>query len=237
MKNLFFSLLLLLSSYNVVAFQDKSKEEISEINTKIQQLLNGAEISVNVLNFEEALSQLNQALDLAKKINDQKSIALSSSVLGQLFYIRHDYDRSITEFQRAVSIQREINDEPGLAYSYLNYAKVLNANGDPNRAFKYLNLAEDFYKKTNDEEYQGIVHLNRAIIYLNTDKNDEVIENAMAELNNAEIYLTPSTNLYERSRLHYFKSRAYTAVKDYTKGEEEAFEALRLAKENNFTAV
>lgn len=237
MKNLIFSLVLLLSSYNLLAFQDKSQEEITEINTKIQQLLTAAEISVNVLNFEEALSQLNTALELAKQINDQKSIALSSSVLGQLFYIRHDYERSITEFQRAVSIQREINDEPGLAYSYLNYAKVLNAKGDPTRAFKYLNLAEDYYTKVNDEEYMGIVHLNRAIIYLNTEKNKEVIDNAMAELNNAEVYLKTSNNLYERSRLHYFKSRAFISKKDFDSSEEEAFKSLQLAKEHNFGSM
>ena len=237
MKNIFFSLVLLLSSYNLLAFQEKSPEEIAEINTKIQQLLNAAEISVNVLNFEEALSQLNSALELAKQINDQKSIALSSSVLGQLFYIRHDYDRSITEFQRAIAIQREINDEPGLAYSYLNYAKVFNANGDPGRAFKYLNLAEDFYSKVNDEEYLGIVHLNRAITYLNGEKNEEVIEKAMAELNNAEIYLNTSHNLYERSRLHYFKSRAFISTKEFNKGEKEALESLQLAKDNNFGSM
>ncbi len=237
MKNLFFSLILLLSSYHLVAFQEKSKEEITEINTKIQQLLNAAEISVNVLNFEEALDQLNKALNLAKQINDQKSIALSSGILGQLFYIRHDYDRAITEFQRAIAIQRDINDEPGLAYSYLNYAKVLNAKGDSERALKYLNLAEDFYKKVNDDEYLGIVHLNRAIIYLNTENSSELMEKAMAELNNAAIYLNKSNNLYERSRLHYFKSRAYTVTQNYNKAEEEAFAAMQLAKENNFGSM
>src|SRR5690606_7996294 len=153
MKNLIFSLVLLLSSLNVAAFQEKTKEEIAEINTKIQQLLNGAEISVNVLNFDEALLQLNKALDLSKQINDQQSIALSSGVLGQLFYTRHDYDRALTEFQRAIAIQREIKDEAGLAYSYLNYAKVFNAKGESQRALKYLNLAEDFYTRAEDEEY------------------------------------------------------------------------------------
>ncbi len=237
MKNLLFTILLLLSSYSLVAFQEKSEEEISEINTKIQQLLNSAEISVNVLNFEEALSQLNKALELAKQINDQKSIALSSSVLGQLFYIRHDYDRSVTEFQRAIAIQREINDEPGLAYSYLNYAKVFNAMGQTDRALNYLNLAEDFYRKINDEEYLGIVHLNRAIIHLNSDKYPEMVNKAMAELNNAEVYLNNSNNLYERSRLHYFKSRAYNARMDYNLGEEEALKSLNLASENNFGSM
>jgi tetratricopeptide (TPR) repeat protein len=113
MKKLFFSLTLLFSCYLGAAFQDKSQEEIAEINKEIQHLLNEAEISVNVLEFEKALAQLNQSLELAKQINDQKYIALSSSILAQLYYIRHDMDRAATELQRAISIQREINDNAG----------------------------------------------------------------------------------------------------------------------------
>lgn len=221
----------------MAAFQEKTKEEISEINTKIQQLLNGAEISVNVLNFDEALSQLNKALDLAKQINDQQSIALSSGVLGQLFYTRHDYDRALTELQRAISIQREIKDEAGLAYSYLNYAKVFNAKGEIEKALQYLNLAEDFYSKADDEEFKGIIHLNRAIIHLNSGRDSEVTERALGELSNAEVYLSKANNLYERSRLHYFKSRAHLLKKDYSRAEEEAFKSLLIAKNNSFGSM
>lgn len=221
----------------MVGFQEKTKEEIAEINTKIQQLLNGAEIAVNVLNFDEALSQLNKALELSKQINDQQSIALSSGVLGQLFYTRHDYDRALTEFQRAIAIQREINDEPGLAYSYLNYAKVFNAKGETTRALNYLKLAEEFYRKTEQDEYIGIVHLNRAIIYLNTERNAEVIDRALGELNNAEQYLNKTNNLYERSRLHYFKSRAYVAKDEYDLAEREALKSLEIAQDHGFGSM
>ena len=221
----------------MVGFQEKTKEEIAEINTKIQQLLNGAEIAVNVLNFDEALSQLNKALELSKQINDQQSIALSSGVLGQLFYTRHDYDRALTEFQRAIAIQREINDEPGLAYSYLNYAKVFNAKGETTRALNYLKLAEEFYRKTEQDEYIGIVHLNRAIIHLNTERNAEVIERALGELNNAEQYLNKTNNLYERSRLHYFKSRAYVAKDEYDLAEREALKSLEIAQDHGFGSM
>src|SRR5690606_18476283 len=237
MKNIFFSLVFLLGTLNMVSFQEKTKEEIAEINTKIQQLLNGAEIAVNVLNFDEALSQLNKALELSKQINDQQSIALSSGVLGQLFYTRHDYDRALTEFQRAIAIQREINDEPGLAYSYLNYAKVFNAKGETTRALNYLKLAEEFYRKTEQDEYIGIVHLNRAIIYLNTERNAEVIDRALGELNNAEQYLNKTNNLYERSRLHYFKSRAYVAKDEYDLAEREALKSLEIAQDHGFGSM
>lgn len=237
MKHLLYLLIFLISCYPAAAFQEKSQEEIVDINSNIQRLINEAEISVNVLNFEKALAQLNQALELSKQINDQKYIAMSSSVLSQLFYIRHDYDRAITELQRAIAIQREIDDEPGLAFSYLNYSKIFNSLNDFDRAFKYLTLAENYYSKENDQELLGIVHINRASIYLNAGDTPENYDKALAELNKAEVYLQESTNFYEKSRLHYYKSRAYLYKDDSEQAEDEALKSLALARANNFGSM
>lgn len=234
MKNLFFSLVFLFSCFTSVAFQEKSQEEISDINDSIQLLLNEAEISVNVLDFEKALNQLNQALELAKQINDQKYIALSSSILAQLYYIRHDNERAITELQRAIAIQREIDDSAGLAYSYLNYAKVFNALDDYDRAFKYLNLAEDFYAEQENPEYLGIVNLNRGITTINAGGN---LDTALAQLKKAEEDLGSSDNAYEKSRLHYYKSRALLSRGDFEEGEKEAQKSLAISEEYNFGSM
>lgn len=237
MKNLFFSFIFLFSCYTSVAFQEKSQEEISEINKNIQHLLNEAEISVNVLDFEKALNQLNQALELSKQINDQKYIALSSSVLAQLFYIRHDFDRAMTELQRAIAIQREMDDLAGLAYSYLNYAKIFNAIGEYDRASKYLDLAEDFYSRENNTEYLGIVDLNRAIVILNESDSSRNLELALASLSSAENYLKNTNNKYELSRLHFYLARAYFFKGEHGIAEEEALQSLEIAREFGYGSM
>ena len=236
MKNIILTFLLLFCCYTSVA-QQKSDEEFSEINSNIENLLNEAEISINVQDFEKALIQLNNALELSKQINDQKSIALSSSILSKLFYIRHDYNQATTELQRAISIQREINDESGLAYSYLNFAKIFNIKNDFERANKYLNLAEDYYTKENNTEYLGLVNLNRGIITLNSANSDKNSKQAISQLNKAEIYLSKSTNLYETSRLHYYKGRAYLKLNRLEEAEAEAHKTLKIANTNDFSGM
>ncbi|HZJ35926.1 MAG TPA: hybrid sensor histidine kinase/response regulator, partial [Gillisia sp.] len=233
MKNIILTFLLLFCCYTSVA-QQRSNEEISGINSNIQNLLNEAEISINVLNFEKALIQLKNALELSKQINDQKYIALSSSILSKLYYIRHDQDQAITELQRAISIQREINDEAGLAYSYLNFAKIFNVKRDYERANKYLNLAEKYYTKENNTEYLGLVNLNRGIITLNSDNSSKNRNLAISQLNKAEIYLGESNNLYETSRLHYYKGRAYLTLKRLEEAEAESLKSLKIANTNDF---
>jgi len=237
MKNFFYAILFLFYCSSVVGFQQESKIDTIKANTQIRKLLADAEASVNVLNFEKALNDLNSALALSKQINDQKYIALSSSILAELFYIRHDMDRASTEIMRAISIQREINDDEGLAYSYITYSKILNNNNDPAQAFKYLNLAETYYSKNEDNENLGLVNLNRGIIKIIQNKSTESQNEALTDLRNAEIYLTDSNNNYEISRLHFYNSRAYVLQKKYELAEKEALRSLEIAQKFGYSSM
>lgn len=100
-------------------------QQNDEMGTRIKELLSGAERAVNEVDFDEAHNLLNTALELSKSIDHQRYIALSSNILGQLYYVRNDMDKAAIEIQRAVSIQRKIDDKSGLAYSYINYAKSI----------------------------------------------------------------------------------------------------------------
>ena len=237
MKNLLFSFIFLFSFYSSYSFQQENEDEISRKNTEIIQLLNEAEISINVLDFQQAHLQLNQALEKSKQINNQKYIALSSSILSSLYYIRHEHERADTELQRAISIQREINDQDGLAYSFINYGKVLSAQGKFERANDYLDLAENHYSKVNDEENLGIVGLNRAINTLNSGNSEKNQKLALTQLNNAEIYLEESTNKYEKSRLYFYKARIYFLKKQYDNAQAAALISLKIARDNNFGSM
>src|SRR5690606_12550088 len=154
-------------------FAENRPQDQDEINATIEQFLSNAEKAINEVNFDEALNQLNTALDLAKSIDHQRYIALSSSILSQLYYVRNDLDKAATELQRAVAIQRNIEDESGLAYSYVNYAKIFSNQNNFERSTEYLDLADNLYLKLGNPEGQGIVALNRGILALNTELKPE----------------------------------------------------------------
>ncbi|MGB7841349.1 MAG: hybrid sensor histidine kinase/response regulator, partial [Salinimicrobium sp.] len=140
------------SSY---ALQEKNLQETDEINATIEKLLSAAEESINRVDFDMALKQLNRALDLSRKIDHPRLIALTSSMMAQLYYVRNENDKATTELQRAISIQREIGDEAGLAYSYLNFGKIFNAKNDYERAKGYYDLSETLYLKQENSEGLG----------------------------------------------------------------------------------
>ncbi len=234
MKNLRLTLLLLLFCSSVFAFQNPNSETVEKTNEQIQNLLRDAEASVNKMDFDTALQQLNTSLELSKTIGHKRYTALTSSILAKLYAIRHDYERAKSELERAIAIQREINDQTGLAYSYINYAKIFYSTGDLNRAKKYLDLAETIYEKEGDNNYLGFVELNRGITSLNLEKN---YSKALKELNQAKEDLETSNNTYEVSRLYYYRGKTYRLMGMLDKALEDAETALNIGKENHFHGV
>ncbi|MDR9456518.1 MAG: ATP-binding protein [Salegentibacter sp.] len=219
-----------------ITLPSQDVDEVEETNARIQKLLSQAEESINILDFDQALQQLNTSLEFSKGIDNKKYIALSSSILAKLYYIRHEYSRASTELNRAISIQREIEDDMGLAYSYITYAKILISEKDSNRAHKYLNLAESLSVKNDNTEYLGIIHLNRGIINLNLDQKPTL---ALSNFNKAEGYLKDdeTPDIYEISRLHYFRGKTHFKLKDYNLALTDIQLARDIGKEQSFNGI
>ncbi|MDX1542637.1 MAG: ATP-binding protein [Christiangramia sp.] len=217
-----------------MSFQDSKIDEAQPSPKEIKQLLSQAENSIDMMEFDKAQRQLNKSLELAKRIDHKRYIALSSSILARMYHVRHEYDKGITQLQRAINIQREINDQSGLAYSYILYGKLLYSKGEDMRAVKYFDLAEGYYEKEKNTEQLGIIALNKAIVYLyDADKRDQ----AISLLNNAEIYLKDSENYYELSRLHYYRARAAMIEGDFDKAAKAAQGGLSIAKSGNYIGM
>ena len=218
----------------LITFAENRPQDQDEINANIEQFLSNAEKAINEVDFDEALNQLKTALDLSKSINHKRYIALSSSILAQLYYVRHDLDKAATELQRAVAIQRNIDDESGLAYSYVNYAKIFNSLNNYERSTDYLNLAEEIYSKLNNSEGLGIVALNRGILALNTVKDPE---RARVLLREASERLEESPNDYEKSRLHYYMGRTQLALQNYGEAISQGEKGLAISRNNDFGSM
>ncbi|GAB2767593.1 hybrid sensor histidine kinase/response regulator [Salinimicrobium soli] len=216
------------------AHQEKNLQEIEEINATIEQLLSDAEESINSMDLDTALKQLNTALELSRTIDHPRLTALSSSIMAQLYYVRHENDKAATELQRAISIQRSIDDQPGLAYSYVNYGKIFIAKKDLKRAEEYLNLAGDIYQRLDNTEGVGVVDLNRAILYLNVERDPK---EALKYFSLAEEKLAGTKNEYELSRLYYYRGRSHQLLGEYDEALANAQLSLEISQENNFRSM
>ncbi len=233
MKNICIVVALFLCFFSVRANQENPVQEKDEINATIEQFLSNAEESINEVEFDKALNQLNTALELSHSINHQKYIALSSSLLAQLYYVRHENDKAATEIQRAVAIQREIDDQNGLAHSYVTYGKIFNAKLESDRAMQYFDLAEELFEENENGEGLGIVYLNRGVVLLRTQE----YQDALQLLEKAKKRLKDSPNQYEKSRALYYSARANQMLGNYDIAIALAQQCLSLSKRNDFGSM
>lgn len=234
MKRILLGLIVCFCTLAATVLEARPPQEKDEMSAKIEQFLSEAEEAINKVDFDEAHNLLNTALDLSRSIDHQRYIALSSSILGQLYYVRHDYEKAATEIQRAVAIQRKIEDKSGLAYSYINYAKVFMAEGNFNRANEYLLLAEELYTSLEEKDNLGLVALNRGILSVNIEHNPS---KALEFFEQADKVLHQSENKYELARLHYYSGRAHLMLENYGMAHEEVMKSLEVGKENRFASV
>lgn len=233
MKNLRLTLLLF-CCFIIFGFQDSKINETEPTPQEIGQLLSEAEQSIDVFQLDKARTKLLKSLELAKRIEHKRYIALTSSILARMYQVRHEYDKAITQLQRAIQIQREIEDDEGLHYSYILYGKLLNSKHESYRALKYLDLAQQYYEKEKNNEQLGIIAINRAVVYMNMPDKAEL---AASQIKNAEIYLVDSQNYYELSRLHYFQARAQMRKENFGEARESALAALSIAKKKGFIGM
>lgn len=225
MKNLK-PILIILTCFFLLSFQDQEIDEANPTPTQIAGLLDAAERSINEMQFDKAQEYLDKSIEYSKRIDHQRFIALSSSILARMYQVRHEYDKGITHLERAISIQREIEDDEGLAYSYLLYGKLLTSKRDYDRAQNYLDLAQVHYQRQDDEEQIGIVALNKAIAFLSSRN----LQQGKKQLDIAIKHLKKSENTYELSRLHYYMARANTLEGDFDSAEKNAQASLQISQ-------
>ena len=110
--------------------QDLSQKEIDAIKNKIAFDINFAQKNINNNEYYKAQDDLDQALELAKQINDNKSIGLIYSKIGKLNYILEDPEEAIKVLVKAIEKQRFSKDNINIAETYktlglvyLNYKK------------------------------------------------------------------------------------------------------------------
>ena len=234
MKNFTLSFVAFFCLFTAFPFQENTGQQQGQMDVSIEEYLSDAEEAINRVDLDEALTHLNTALEISKTIGHDRYIAISSSMLAQLYFVRHEYRKASTELQRAIAIQREIQDLDGLAFSYVNYAKIFNSRKNAESAREYLDLAEGLYSRLNDERGLGIVDLNRAVTSLNVEGNPA---EALILLDRAQEKLQGNDNLYEMSRLHYHKGNAEFLLNNYDTALSEAQKALTLSRTYQFRSL
>ena len=146
--------------------QDLSQKEIDAIKNKIAFDINFAQKNINNNEYYKAQDDLDQALELAKQINDNKSIGLIYSKIGKLNYILEDPEEAIKVLVKAIEKQRFSKDNINIAETYKTLGLVyLNYKKEYNSAIDYFNSAITIFDDKDLHAYEAETIMYKADAY------------------------------------------------------------------------
>lgn len=184
------------------------------------------------VSLDSALVYGNEALNLAKKIEDDKLIAQSYNDLATVYMVMGEHDLSLKNCKQALNIRKRLNDEAGVASIYFkmgnNYNKLNLFDSTMHYYFKSL----EYYESINDSVVSTNLESNISATYYymgNYDKALEYLKNPIQFfLNNAE-YLLLSNSLLNMGNIQLSLKDTSNALLTYQKAEKYAEETENLS--------
>jgi len=181
-------------------------------------------------NYDQAISNIQDALIVYEKNNNRKEIARALKDFGVIYYYLGNKSLALENYQKALIIYREVNDSDGIARTYNNIGMIFKENGNIKKALEYLSRSLEI-KEIQGNVY-GIANTlgNIGDVYVANSEFDKAIEyfNKALKLYVELNYLNGICEIYN------YLGEVYLKKGDYITAIENLKKANNIAVENNF---
>jgi tetratricopeptide (TPR) repeat protein len=132
-----------------------------------------------ISNFNEAEKYFKQSIDYAKRVYDNRQIALGYTNLSTVFKEKGDYETAIQYNMKAIDLLTKLNDFNGLGEAHNNLGLIYNELKNYDLAVQNYNKALVYYESTINKERIAAVYHNVGTVFSQQKK----YENALNYLN------------------------------------------------------
>ncbi|ULC60501.1 ATP-binding protein [Flaviramulus sp. BrNp1-15] len=230
-KNYIYIVLML---FSIVVYSQKTIENDPEIaQNNINYRIEQAQNELDNYNYYKAQKNLDEALQLAEKADNKKSIGLIYAVKGKLQLIIGEEDKAIKSLNKAIEVQRIIDDNANLGKSYKIFGDVYLAKKDYYQALDSYTAAKSKFEEEDLDEDLAETLLCEGKTYMllkNYRKARAIIEQALAQAKKIDFFKIQSDILINQGIV-------YNKLGDNDKALSYATEGLQLAKENKYTDI
>lgn len=166
---------------------------INQTSNKIDSLkteLNNSKIDTGTINLLITLSQqyrsegnihlseknIQQAINLSKKINYKKGLGSAYFVMGWVKQYLGDYDVAQNYYVQAMEIQESIGDDKNLAFTLTTMGIISIRYGNTDKSIEYYERALAIKKSLKDSVGIGALLNNIAVVYYQLKDFDKAVE-------------------------------------------------------------
>jgi len=228
----YIAVILLLMSFSASS-QTLIEEDPETIQNTIDYRIIQAQKDIEKNAYYEALEKYNEALELATKIDNKKSIGIIYSKIGKLQYIIEEPDDAIKSLIKANEVQRFSKDDINLAETYKVLGNVYITKKQYEQALDYYKSSKALFNQEGLVDFEAEVLLQEGTTYL-----------ALKDYKKAKLHLLQSISIAKRYDLDKILSSAKINLGTalfYLGEKEDALEqansGLNIAKANSFKNV
>ncbi len=125
--------------------------------------------------IELADETTEQALSLAKKINDKEGEGWAFAYRGLYFFFSGRLTLAQEQFERSFTSARNLNNVNLEIYSLTQLGNILRDRGAFDSAMYFYKKAEQTFKRKPSKHYQSVVRMNQGRFFLIIDKPDSAL--------------------------------------------------------------
>lgn len=117
--------------------------EIKQLKTKLNEVENKEKIEIlcqisdlyfQKLNYDKSLAYLQEALQLAQSISDDKYVAICYHKMGLAYWRRNEFSRALHYFNKALPMYKKLDNKSQVAKMEMSIGVTLNNLGETQKA-------------------------------------------------------------------------------------------------------
>jgi DNA-binding CsgD family transcriptional regulator/tetratricopeptide (TPR) repeat protein len=137
---------------------------------------NLGKVNANLTEFDQAVNNFLNALQLMEKLDDQQGQAFYLNNVGIVYDLQEDYQQALHYYQRSLALKQALEMKASLAASYTNIGVTLFNLGKVDSSLHYHRQALTEYQSQEKENSFARAHNNIgfALIHLNQLKEAEL---------------------------------------------------------------
>jgi two-component system sensor histidine kinase UhpB len=178
-----------------IYFSNEALKLSKKLNYKLGMAVAFLQMSsgkINIGNYEEALKNCNEALNLFDQLLDTDSHPSAASILkqkastfqnlGTIYWHLNNYSEALTSHNTSLRIREEIQDKQGIALSLNNIGIIYTELYDMPEALKHYFAALKIREEIGDRGNIAASYVNIGIIFAERGEYAEAIKNFISAL-------------------------------------------------------
>ena len=131
---------------------------------------------LKAFHLDDALHYYRAGLDLAEKTGDIKGVAQSRHQVGNIYFLRGDYDVALEQYRKSLDIREKIGDIAGVAKSLHQVGIIYHMKGDYDAALEQYRKSLEIKEKIGDIKGVALSLWGIGNVYLDKGDYDNALE-------------------------------------------------------------